>query len=201
MFVLGLTGLTGAGKSTVARMLEEEGACVLDCDKIARKATEKGSPCLRDLSEAFGADILRENGELDRTLLAKRAFSGPEKVGMLNRLTHPFICRLIEDDLYNKEQAGVPVIVLDAPQLFEAGCERYCGAVCVVTAPAEVRMQRLEQRDGLPRELLEKRMQAQLSEDFLREKADFVIDGSQPLSDVHHQVQKVWRACCRIAGC
>ncbi|MFR7479339.1 MAG: dephospho-CoA kinase, partial [Acutalibacteraceae bacterium] len=103
--------------------------------------------------------------------------------------------------LYEKEQAGVPVIVLDAPQLFEAGCERYCGAVCVVTAPADIRLQRLEQRDALPRELLEKRMQAQLDEGYLREKADFVIDGSQPLTDVHRQVQKVWRACCRIAGC
>ena len=81
------------------------------------------------------------------------------------------------------------------------GVNGIVGRVCVVTAPADIRLQRLEQRDALPRELLEKRMQAQLDEGYLREKADFVIDGSQPLTDVHRQVQKVWRACCRIAGC
>ena len=196
MVVIGLTGQSGAGKSTVCRMLEQRGCAVLDCDRIARSVTEKGSVCLKELCRAFGADILEENGELNRRKLAGRAFSSRAMTDRLNAITHPYIREKIEDELCRLRRAGTTAVILDAPQLFEAGCERYCDRICVVTAPWEVRLQRLQERDRLPRDLLEKRMRAQLSEEELRKRAHQWIDGSLPLPEVEKQVEQCWQSFC-----
>ena len=105
--VVGLTGQTGSGKSTVSRILTDCGIPVIDCDRLAREAVEPGSECLLQLVQAFGAKILQQDGSLDRAKMAAIAFPDPEKLEMLNSITHKAILRLLEKRLENTpELAG-----------------------------------------------------------------------------------------------
>ena len=112
--VIGLTGPTGAGKSSVAKELAALGCAVVDCDRIARQVTDSCVPCLQSLAEEFGSDILQE-GVLDRKLLAARAFASPEKTRKLNELTHPWILGETKAQIQAALDAGKPFVVVDAP--------------------------------------------------------------------------------------
>ena len=176
---VGLTGPTGAGKSTVAGLLREHGFAVIDADHIAREITLPGSPVLTELAGAFGTDILN-TGVLDRAKLAERAFSTPERTQTLNAITHPHIVRRMEEERENVFRSGARVAVMDGAQLFEAGADRICDLVAVVTAPDDVRLARLIRRDGLPVEKLKERMAAQLPRSCYEERADIIIRNYPP---------------------
>ena len=123
-FVIGLTGQTGAGKSTVSRVLADCGIPVVDCDRLAREAVKPGSECLLQLVRAFGRKILRPDGSLDRAGMAAMAFPDPEKLAVLNRITHKAILQLLKNRLKELEAAGQSLVVIDAPTLFESGADR-----------------------------------------------------------------------------
>ena len=184
-FTVGLTGQTGAGKGYVCEMLAAEGFTVVDADVYARRLTEKNAPLLPKLQEAFGEDVV-EGGELNRRLLAARAFASREKTDLLNRIMHPAIieqCRAAADGL----------TVLDAPQLFEAQMEGDCYRVVSVVAPEDVRLQRIMARDGLTEAQALTRIRAQYGEDYYTAKSDYVIinDG---IADVAAQMKRILAA-------
>lgn len=164
--VVGLTGPTGAGKSTVADSWRALSVPVIDADRIAHQVTEPGSPCLAALAEAFSPAILDPDGTLNRKALAERAFASPEATKALNAITHPAIVALIQQELEDAADAGHPVAVVDAPLLFEAGVDALCHHIVAVTAPTEERLARIRQRDGLTEEQAGKRMAAQPEEAF-----------------------------------
>jgi len=175
-FTIGLTGQTGAGKGYVCAYLQQKGFRVIDADFYARKAVEKDSPVLAVLQEAFGSDIL-ENGELNRKRLAERAFASREKTDLLNSILHPTIAALCRE-------AADGLCVLDAPQLFEAQMQGDCYKVISVTAPEEVRLERIIMRDGLTQEQALTRIRAQHSEKYYTESSDYVIinDGREDVA-------------------
>lgn len=166
-FVIGLTGQTGAGKGYIGKRLAALGFHILDADLYAKKITEKNSSVFSELKKKFGDDIIKD-GELDRKLLAERAFCSEEKTKELNKIMHPAIL-----DLCIKN-AQFPA-VFDAPLLFECGGEKYCTAVLSVTAPADIRIKRIMQRDGITKEEALLRMNAQKSEEFYTENSDFTV--------------------------
>lgn len=174
--VIGLTGPTGAGKSSVAKELAALGCAVVDCDRIARQVTDSCVPCLQSLAEEFGSDILQE-GMLDRKLLAARAFASPEKTRKLNELTHPWILGEIKAQIQAALDAGKPFVVVDAPLLFEAGVDALCDEIVAVTVPFEKRLQRIMKRDHISEELARARMAAQHPESWYEERAGKVISG------------------------
>lgn len=174
-FVIGMTGPTGSGKSTVGRLLLEKGFKIVDADKVARRVTEKGSPTLAVLCTAFGDDILLENGELDRALLAKRAFADKESLEKLNSITHPAIIELIQREIEVLKENGETKIILDAPQLFEAGAQSLCDYILSVLADKETRLERIKSRDNITDEQALSRINAQKSDEFFVENSDFVI--------------------------
>ena len=188
--VIGLTGPTGAGKSTVAQAMLERGCALVDCDRVAREVTDSCEPCLHELSQEFGDDILRD-GRLDRRLLASRAFSSPEKSLRLNEITHPWICRKSVEKIELFRQAGVPAVLLDAPLLFEARMEGICDFVVAVTAPAHVRLERILARDGISRELALSRIRAQHSAQYYRQRSDFWIDGAAGIESVRSRAGEI----------
>ncbi len=175
-FVIGLTGPTGAGKSSVAKELAALGCAVVDCDQIARQVTTDCVPCLQALAQEFGADIL-QNDVLDRKLLASRAFASPEKTQKLNELTHPWILGETKAQIQAALDAGKPFVVVDAPLLFEAGVDALCDEIVAVTVPFEKRLQRIMKRDNISEELARARMAAQHPESWYEERAGKVVSG------------------------
>lgn len=177
-FLIGLTGQTGAGKSYVAKKLQDMGYTIVDADLFSKKLTEKGSPLLPLIAEKFGADTV-QNGVLNRKLLAEKVFCNRDLLHRLNRIMHPRVIELCESN------AKFPC-VLDAPQLFESGADKLCARVLSVTAPAELRLKRIMERDGITETQARERMNAQHSETFFKENSDFTVinDGRDILSQL-----------------
>ena len=180
MKVYGLTGKTGAGKSTVAEKLEKMGFCVIDGDKIARSITEKGKPAISMLANEFGCDIIEDDGSLNRKLLASRAFKDRESTAKLNAITHPIIKAEFEKELRKAEAEGFSFAVIDAAALLESSCKDLCEKIIVVTAPEEIRLSRILLRDGITKEQALIRINAQFPNEYYNEKADILIRNYPP---------------------
>lgn len=181
--VVGLTGQTGAGKSTVSRTLVECGCAVIDCDQVTRDPNLYSGACLEELQKAFGRDIMNPDGILNRRLLANRAFANSEATETLNRITHPVIFDRLRQEIRQRIESGARCVVLDAPTLFEAGADRLCRRVVSVLAKAEVRLQRIMLRDGITREEAERRMRAQQADAFYADRSDFVLDNTDSIPE------------------
>lgn len=174
--VIGLTGPTGAGKSTVAAAFAKLGCAVIDADVLARQAVQDPE-CLAALAGAFGADIVAPDGSLDRRLLAKRAFPSPEKTETLNRITHPAVLKETVRRIAELKKSGAAAVVLDAPLLFESGADSLCDTTVAVTAPPESRLRRIMARDGISEETARERMNAQHPNEYYEQRAAHRFDG------------------------
>ena len=175
MKIIGLTGPSGGGKSTISSMAKSIGISVIDCDNLAREVTEKGSDTLLVLAKNFGEDIIFSDGTLDRKLLASRAFVSFDKTELLNSIMLPAIAKLVEKEIERLETLGVKTTILDAPTLFESGLNSICDLVIAVLCSEEKRMLRIIERDNLTIEQAKVRLTAAKSDEFYREKADIII--------------------------
>ena len=173
--VIGLTGQSGAGKTTVSRVFSQNGFAVIDADIISREVTEKGQPCLTELSEAFGSDIINPDGTLNRKRLGSIVFSDREKLRQLNGIIYPYIIYRIISRIDELSEDGRELILLDAPTLFEANADDLCDLIISVTADESIRMSRIIARDGITPEAAKKRFESQYSEHFFVNHSDFVI--------------------------
>ncbi|MCH3971781.1 MAG: dephospho-CoA kinase [Oscillospiraceae bacterium] len=186
-FVIGLTGPTGAGKSTWTAAFRALGCAVIDCDALAKTVTE--SPAVQQkLQGEFGTDIL-QNGILNRRLLAARAFADAASVQRLNAITHPAIGAEIAREMRLYEKQNVRAVVIDAPLLFEGGLEKLCRVTAAVLAPRQVRLARIEKRDGITPKEAERRMASQHDDAFFRQHADCILDGALPQADIPARAQ------------
>lgn len=187
--IIGLTGQTGAGKTTVAETAREMSCEIINADLVAREALKKGSPCLKRLAEAFGYDIIDSDGECKRAVLAGKAFSSKENTELLNKITHPWIRKRISEyiEMYGDDK----IIILDAPQLFESGADKICDKIITVAAPENIRLQRIRARDGLSCEDALLRIRAQHDESYYTSRADFVINGNSDIEAVREKVKKI----------
>jgi len=161
--VIGLTGPTGAGKSTAAGMLAALGCAVIDGDALAREITLPGSPVLAQLAARFGKDIYKGKN-LDRALLAERAFTDEKSRRDLNSITHPAITALAMTRA--KALQGARAIVLDAAALLESDLARACDHILLVTAPEALRLERILRRGGISEQTARKRIAAQACMEF-----------------------------------
>ena len=191
MFLIGLTGGIGSGKTTVATRLKALGARIVDADKIAREIVEPGEPALAELAEAFDG-VLNADGTLNRAELARQAFAAPDATEKLNSITHP---RIRERTLNRFAQArtdGVPVLVYDMPLLIENGEYKKMDHVLVVDAEDEIRIDRLVNSRGLDEEDARRRIAAQISREERLAAADSVVDNSGTRDQLLQQVDAFW---------
>jgi transcription termination factor Rho len=192
MAVIGLTGTTGSGKSTVAEMFAKRGAVVIDADTIARKITAKGTPVFKKVLEAFGRDhpeILDSKGGLDREALAKVIFRSEKKRMALNDIVHPAV-RQEEIKLLDKH-GDEEIVVLCVPLLFENKMENLVDHIAVITVDDEERLSRLKESRGWGKREINARLKAQWPEDEKVDHADYVIDNSGPLEETEAMVEEV----------
>jgi dephospho-CoA kinase len=191
VLLVGLTGGIGAGKSTVARLLTERGAVVIDGDLIARQVVEPGQPTLAALVERFGPEILSADGTLDRPALAAIAFSDDESRKALEAITHPAIGTEFLRQMSEAPEDGI--VVNDVPLLVESdqAASRGYEQVIVVEAPRELRLDRLVER-GLERSDAEARMAAQATDEQRRAVATHLVDNGGDLAHLEAQVETIW---------
>lgn len=189
--ILGLTGQSGAGKSTVASFLEQNGFYVISADLLVRKIYNSGSPCLKTLAAVFGEDIISDNGTPDRKLLAKRAFSSKENTALLSSIVHPFVTAELFTQIKKAAESGATTVVYDAPQLFESNADVICDEIISVTAEKSVRLERICKRDNISKENALMRMNAQLDEEFFRENSDYIIENNSDLSSLNVQLESL----------
>ena len=187
---VGLTGGIGSGKSTVAGMLAELGAVIIDADQVARDLVEPGQPALAELVEAFGTQILRPDGSLNRGLLAAAAFGSTTRTQVLNSIMHPRIAA--ESKRRIEAAADAPVVVYDMPLLAETGQQALVDIVVVVDVPVEEQVRRAVEGRGMDPADVERRIQAQASREERRAIADLVIDNSGSLEQTRAQVERAW---------
>ena len=191
MLVFGLTGPSGAGKGEVSDLFASFCIPVLDADKIYHQLLIPPSPCLTELSRHFGPEILNVDGGLNRRALSAIVFSDKHELEKLNRITHAYVMGTIRRWLEYYRNDGIGAVVLDAPQLFEAGAEKECNIVISVLSSRENSIRRIIARDGLTREEAEKRLNAQKSDAFFRANSDYVIENDGTLDDHFPKVKKI----------
>ncbi|WP_085958471.1 dephospho-CoA kinase [Corynebacterium fournieri] len=185
---VGLTGGIGSGKSTVARLLANAGFPVVDADQIAREIMEPGSPVLERVAEEFGADILDDEGVLDRSELARRAFASKEATERLNAITHPAIRAESERRFAAAETAGETAVIYDMPLLVDLGLHSGMDLTVVVDVDVEERVRRLVEKRGLDEADARARMGQQIDDATRLAAADVVIDNSGSLDALEPQV-------------
>lgn len=186
--LIGLTGQSGAGKSTVARVFAEYGATVINADKIVASLYKAQSPCVSTIAAVFGSDCLLPNGEINRKKLAERAFSSKENTALLGKLVHPFVTARLFELLKGK----TGVVIYDAPQLFESGADVICDSVVAVVAERSVRRQRIIERDGITAAQADSRLNAQYDEEFFRMYADIIIENNTDKAALEKTARSVY---------
>lgn len=191
MFLIGLTGGIGSGKTTVATRLKGLGARIVDADKIAREIVEPGEPALAELAEAFDG-VLNADGSLNRAELARQAFAAPDATEKLNSITHPRIRERTLERFAEARTDGVPVLVYDMPLLIENGEYKKMDHVLVVDSADEIRIDRLVNSRGLDEEDARRRIAAQISREERLAAADSVVDNSGTRDQLLQQVDTFW---------
>lgn len=181
MRIFGLTGKSGSGKSTAARLLSKKGFFIIDGDVLAREAV-LSPEVISGLCSRFGEDIVSESGSLDRKLLSERAFSSKENTAALNSLTHPEIDRLFRREIEKAKKLGFEKCLIDAAALLESPSRALCEKIIVVTAPKEIRLERILARDKITEEAALQRINAQKSDEYYLESADIIIRNYPPFS-------------------
>lgn len=183
MKIIGLTGGTGSGKSTAAKIMKEYGAAIIDCDEIAHKNMEPGECAYFDIIDKFGDTVLNDDDTINRRALGKIVFNSLEKLELLNSITHPYIIESVQNKIYENEDKKC--VVIDAPLLFETGLNELCDKVWAIYAYAlEKRLDRIMERDNLSVTEASKRIDSQTGFDEIVNKADVVIENNGTLEEL-----------------
>lgn len=194
MLLVGLTGNIGSGKSTVAQLLSERGATIIDADVLARRAVEQGTPAFASIVERWGTSILAADGMIDRAALRRIVFSEPQELEQLNAIVHPEVERMLGALVQQARQRGDRLVVCDIPLLFERRMTDAFDRILLVDAPRPVRLERLVRERGLRETEAMAMIVAQMPAELKRARADFVIDNVGSLTQLDQRVAEVWSA-------
>ena len=191
--ILGLTGQTGAGKSTVSNYMRRNGIVVIDADKVAREVVQTGSSCIADIALEFGCEYISIDGTLNRKKMAKAVFNDKVKLKKLNDIMFPYIIEELKEQIARLRRDGEGIIVLDAPTLFESGANRDCDYVVSVTAPVEIRASRIIARDNMTAEEAAERISAQHDEEYYSSRSWKVIENSGTIQELEDKTAELLR--------
>jgi dephospho-CoA kinase len=199
VLLVGLTGGLGTGKSTVARMLADRGAVIIDADQLAASALEPGSRAYDRVCSLFGDDIVGPDGRLDRAAIASRVFDDPDKRRALESIIHPEVFRMLAEAVEAYRQAD-DVVVFDVPLLVETGFQDAVDVVVVVTASRETQLDRATGQRAMSRADADARIEAQVPESERVAVADLVLHNDGTLEELEAQVRRLWTELQRRAG-
>lgn len=192
--VVGITGNTGAGKSTVSGLFREYGYKILDADKISKEVIDSNQDCINSIAEFFGLDILNSDGSINRKKLSFKAFESESTLFHLGEITHGYILKRLEDIILSVNLVN---IVIDAAALIQSGAVNLCDFVITVETPRLIRLERIIKRDGLSYYEAIKRINAQPEERFYRNKSDYILYGNK---DIHILKNDIRNLCQDFGG-
>ncbi|WP_201004001.1 dephospho-CoA kinase [Paenibacillus glycanilyticus] len=192
---IGLTGGIATGKSTVAAMLVERGAMLVDADQVAREVVMPGEPALEAVASAFGQAVIHTDGTLDRKALGGIVFNNRDLLAQLENILHPAIRNRMQQRIRQyEEQNPRQLVVADIPLLYETGQEKLYDGVMVVYVPQALQLKRLMERNGIAEEEAQRRIGLQMDIEQKRGRADWVIDNSGSLDETRRQVGDFWKS-------
>lgn len=196
MFIVGLTGGIGSGKTTVSDLFAEKGITVVDADIAARTVVAPNTPALKEISDYFGNDILQSDGTLNRARLRQIVFSNPEKKHWLESLLHPLIGQQINKEL---ESATSPFVLFVSPLLVESGQDAICQRVLVVDIPEHLQLDRVSLRDNNTHDEVKAIINTQTSRDIRNAKADHIIVNDSDLAALEKKVDQLYQLYLKAA--
>ena len=189
--IIGITGSSGAGKSTICEILQKEyNVKIINADKIAKRLSCKGTSYINEIIEKFGKDIVDEKGELKRKKLAQIIYNNSDKRKELNNCTFKYIKKEIEEEI--KEIEKDEIIIIDAPLLFECGLDKLCDKVIGVISKRDLQIERIIARDNIDYNQAESRLNAQEDNEFYINKCDAIIENNNDIEDIEKKIRKIW---------
>jgi dephospho-CoA kinase len=200
MLLIGLTGNIASGKSTVARLLSERGATIIDADVLARRVVEPGMPAFDEIVRRWGSDVVAPDGSLDRDALRRLVFSHHEQLEELNEIVHPEVAAYRDRLVEEARQRGDRLVVQDIPLLFERGLVEQFDRIVLVDAPRPVRLERLMRARGLSETESMDMITAQMPAELKRARADYIIENTGTIRELEERVSEVWQALEREAA-
>ena len=198
MFVIGLIGGIGSGKSSVSAILHSLGVEIIDADKVGHEAYTPNSEGWKKVISVFGQDIVGPENEIDRKKLGSIVFSDPSEMEKLNKLMHPIIHNLVEKKIKLLSNQGVKVVVLEAAILIEANWQDLTDEIWLAKSNQEVVIERVQLRNNFTREEIIKRIQSQMSNDEREKHSDIVIDNNGTIEQLEEKVKTLWQS--RVNG-
>ena len=188
--VVGLTGNIGTGKSTVLRYLAQKGAHIVDADQLTHRAQSLQGPAYPAIVDAFGKEILNEDGTINRTALGKIVFSDPQELAKLEQIVHPAVFQLAQEEVAS---TSAPVVILEAIKLLEANnVVKLCQEIWVITTSEERQLERLMVNRGMSKAEAQRRMANQSSQEEKIKRADRVIDNDGTPEKLYEQLDRIW---------
>lgn len=196
MKVIGLTGGIASGKSAVSSILRQLGAEVIDADVVARQVVAPGEPAWQRIIQAFGPEILKDDGNINRPLLGQIIFNDPVKRKILNEITHPEIIKSIaaEAEKYRAQNKKGQVVVIDAPLLLEVGLHKLVDEVWVIYVSPETQIERLMKRNNFTREQALARINSQMPLEEKLRFADRIINNDGSLANTRKQIEQLMKS-------
>ena len=174
MTIIGITGPTGAGKTTALNELVKLGGCIYDADAVYHDLLKSSTALRRELEDRFGP-LTDEQGEFQRKKLGAIVFAAPEALADLNAISHRYVVAAIQEQLHKAQKQGTACAAIDAIALFESGLDKLCQATVAITAPPEIRVRRIMVREGISEEYARSRVAAQNPDDFFTSRCGYTL--------------------------
>lgn len=188
MLIFGITGGTGAGKSTVSEIFKRQGVYVIDGDMVARKVTEPGEECLGVLTSYFGRDILNPDGTMNRAKTAQIVFTDSQKLAILTEITHKYINKAITAEL---ESVNPQIAAIDGAVIIGGPVEEKCEFIVSVIAQRDERLKRIMERDSISEEAAQRRIAAQPDDEFYISNSKYVIENNGDSAELFGKVKEI----------
>ncbi len=189
--IIGLTGQSGAGKSTISSIFNKKEYFIINCDVIAHEVISTNKDCFRQLVDEFSTAIVDSDGGINRKALGRICFNDRSKLKTLDTITHPFIINTIKEKIKYLNNAGIKKVLLDAPTLFEAHAECLCDTIICVIADSELRLKRIMERDNISLEDATMRIRSQHNDEFYKERSDYVVYNNGSLWQFMNEIEGV----------
>jgi len=189
--VVGLTGQSGAGKTTVCGVFKKNGFSIINADSVSREVLEKGTECLKNVSDVFPECINPETHELDRMKMAQLVFNDKDLLKLFNSIMYPYITTKILSEIRNFCANGIKYVLLDAPTLFESRTDDFCNYIVSVIAKEELRLNRISERDNISEEMIKSRFNSQNKDEFYIDRSDVIINNNSSIDEFESTANEV----------